>query len=124
MMAAAYRGCMKLSTHILCLLRGGHAVAAGAAAIGDGAGAGAVTATVHAHEMATFTQTARREFRVGRSAPTREAGAAGDRYQRHEQRADDRAHRGRPVEKPRRAGADRSRDADSPPADLNRHGLL
>ena len=124
MMAAAYRGCTKLSTHILCLLRGGDAVAAGAATIGDRAGAGAVAATVHAHEMATFTQTARRELRAGSSPPTREDGAAGNRYQRDEQRAEDRARRGRPVEKPRRAGADRGRDADSPPADLNRHGLL
>ena len=35
MMSAAYRGCTRLSTHILCLLREGDAVASGAAAIRD-----------------------------------------------------------------------------------------
>ena len=122
-MSAAYRGCAKLSTHILCLLRDGDVVTSSAGAICGRAGAGAVTGTVHAHDVAAFTHAAGRGLRDGGSSATREHHAGGQRDQRHEQGANGGARRGRPFEKPRRDGADRGRADHSPPAGLNVHGV-
>ena len=123
MMPAAYRGCARLSTHILCLLNEGDVIASGAGTIGGRARARAVTRAVHAHDVAAFTHAARRGWRSGRSLAAREHDAGGPRDQWHEQRADGRARRGRPFEKPRGDGADRGRAEYSPPADLNVHEL-
>ena len=122
MMPAAYRGCARLSTHILCLLSGGDVIASCAGTIGGRARARAVTRAVHAHDVAAFTHAARRGWRSG-SLAAREHDAGGPRDQWHEQRADGRARRGRPFEKPRGDGADRGRAEHSPPADLNVHEL-
>jgi len=81
MMPAAYRGCPRLSTHILCLLRGGGAVAPGAGAIGGRARTGAVTRTVHAHDVATFAHAAGWWLRAGRNPATRGHDARGDGHQ-------------------------------------------
>lgn len=120
-MPAAYRGYPRLSTHILCLLRGGDAVASGAGATGGRARTGAVTRTVHAHDVATFAHAAARWLRAGRNPATRGHDARGDGHQGHEHRADGRARRGRPIEKPRGPGADCGRDAHCPRADLDVH---